>query len=231
MTAPLSLFYSLQDQIGYHFKDLALLQSALTHKSASVDKAKGVNDYERLEFLGDRILGQAVAHALYQHFTSDHQGALTKRYHGLVQQDALAKIAATLRLETLIITDSTRQAAKQPSVLSDVVEALIAAIYLDGGQDAATSFIMRYIDITDTSADDGDANPKSALQEWTMARKMPLPRYQLVKTTGPDHAPIFVIEAMIEGVASLTGEGASKKSAEQQAAKALLALLKQNEDS
>ena len=220
----LTLFETLQDDLGYAFQDLALLQQALTHKSAP-DADKG--HYERLEFLGDRILGQAISLALFQHFEDDHQGDLTKRYHALVQQGTLADIAIKLNLADIIITDNTKQAAQQASVLSDVVEALIAALYLDGGQAASDAFIYRYLDITKTSADDGDANPKSDLQEWVMAQKWPMPHYHLIKTSGPDHAPEFLIEVSVADKGKTTATGTSKKIAEQQAARALLATFKQ----
>ena len=221
-------FVQLQQDIGYHFTDMSLLRDALTHKSAP-NAAKG--HYERLEFLGDRILGVEIAHALYQHFPDEDQGYLTKRFHALVQQNALAQIAEKLRLSDCIITDATKQAAQQPSVMSDVVEALIAALYLDGGKQAASDFIFRYLDIASTTADDGEANPKSALQEWAMARKMPLPSYVLIAVSGPDHAPEFTIEARLSDELHLQATGASKKIAEQQAARELLRYLKEKESS
>ena len=222
------LFARLQEKMGYHFQDVGMLQTALTHKSAPQAPH---GHYERLEFLGDRVLGLAVSEALYRHFATEDQGYLTKRFHALVQQNALAQIADRLELSATIITDATKQAAQQPSVLSDVVEALIAAIYLDGGTKPAFDFVFRFVDITATSADDGDANPKAALQEWAMARGMALPSYQLIGTTGPDHAPEFCVEARLNDTASCQASGASKKVAEQQAARELLRIVKQKESS
>lgn len=222
------LFARLQERMGYHFQDIVFLQTALTHKSAPQAPD---GHYERLEFLGDRVLGLAVSEALYHHFAQEDQGYLTKRFHALVQQNALAQIADQLGLSEVIITDATKQAARQPSVLSDVVEALIAAIYLDGGRQPAFDFIFRFVDITATSADDGDANPKSALQEWAMARGMPLPSYHLIGATGPDHAPEFCVEARLNDGDAYQATGASKKVAEQQAARALLRIVKQKESS
>ena len=227
-TLSANLFDELQDKMGYRFADTELLRTALTHKSAPT---AGSGHYERLEFLGDRVLGLEVAHALYAHFTDEDQGYLTKRFHALVQQNALAAIAATLDLQGNIITNAAKEAAKQPSVLADVVEALIAAIYLDGGQNEARDFIFRHLDITKTTSDDGEANPKSALQEWAMARKYALPSYQLVAVTGPDHAPQFAIEARLDDRLKTQASGASKKEAEQQAARELLRMLKQKESS
>ena len=224
----LSMFETLQQEIGYHFKSQKWLLEALTHKSGS-DALKG--HYERLEFLGDRILGQAISLALFKTFPEDDQGALTKRYHAVFRQDALARIAHHLSLADFIITDSTKQASQQESVLSDVVEALIAALYLDGGQEAATAFIDRYIDVTQTTSDDEQTNPKSALQEWSMARKWPLPSYHVISHDGPAHAPIFIIEVRLGDKGRMTAQGVSKKQAEQKAARALLAALKQKEQS
>lgn len=219
---------ALQEAIGYEFKDISLLRDALTHKSAP---NASVGHYERLEFLGDRVLGLEISYALFNHFKDEDQGYLTKRFHALVQQNALAGIAKTLDLSSYIITDVTGQAARQDSVMSDVVEALIAAIFIDGGKDAASQFIFRHLDITKTTSDDGEANPKSALQEWAMARKFPLPTYGLIEVSGPDHAPSFIIEARLTDEHKLHATGTSKKDAEQQAARELLRLLKQKESS
>lgn len=225
---PKTSYDALQQAIGYRFQDPQLLLRALTHKSAV---AADQGHYERLEFLGDRVLGLVISHALHSHFTDDDQGALTKRFHALVQQGALAEIAHQLGLQEVIITDASKQAARQESVLADVVEALIAAVYIDGGYEEAQSFIFTYLDITKTTKDDGEANPKSALQEWAMSRKLPLPDYRVIETTGPDHAPTFVIEIALSGYESMKASGASKKEAEQKAARHYLKFLKQKASS
>ena len=219
---------SLQDKLGYHFKDSSLLQAALTHKSAQ-NAPHG--HYERLEFLGDRVLGLEISHALYQHFQAEDQGYLTKRFHALVQQSSLADIAKKLDLQDLIITDAAGQAAQQPSVLSDVIEALIAALYLDGGRHVASDFIFQHLDITATTSNDSEMNPKSALQEWAMARKLPLPAYHLLEVTGPDHAPLFTIEVTLGDNTKMQATGASKKEAERHAARLLLQMVQQKESS
>ena len=219
-------FAHLQDQMGYRFADESLLQAALTHKSASVAPH---GHYERLEFLGDRVLGLEISHALFHHFDHEDQGYLTKRFHALVQQSALAEIAHKLGLQDIIITDATGQAAQQASVLSDVVEALIAAIYLDGGRQAASDFIFRFLDITSTTSNDSEMNPKSALQEWAMARKLPLPAYELLEVSGPDHAPVFSIEVALSDRYKTRASGSSKKEAERLAARALLQMVQKKE--
>jgi len=219
-------FAHLQDQMGYRFADESLLQAALTLKSATTAPH---GHYERLEFLGDRVLGLEISHALYRHFKDDDQGYLTKRFHALVQQSALAEIAHKLDLQDIIITDATGQAAQQASVLSDVVEALIAAIYLDGGRQAASDFIFRFLDITSTTSNDSEMNPKSALQEWAMARKLPLPAYELLEVSGPDHAPVFSIEVVLSDSYKTSATGSSKKEAERLAARALLQMVQEKE--
>ena len=211
----------LQKALNYRFQSVALLEEALTHKSCMKAKL----DYERLEFLGDRVLGLVISEALFTHFGKDDQGALTKRYHSLVQQEPLAILGQRLSLSKFIRTDRTRQAAERASVISDVVEAIIAAIYLDGGFEAAKSFILDHLDILKTSADDKQANPKSALQEWALARKAALPAYEALSMSGPDHAPQFSVRVSIDGLGAMEGKGASKKQAERDAARLLLSKL------
>ena len=211
----------LQQILNYRFQSVTLLEEAITHKSCMTAKT----DYERLEFLGDRVLGLVISAALFAHFDKDDQGALTKRYHSLVQQEPLADLGTKLSLSKFIRTDRTGQAKERASVISDVIEAIIAAIYLDGGFDAAKTFILSHLDIEKTSADDKKANPKSALQEWALARKAELPAYEQISASGPDHAPQFVVRVSIKGIAEMEGRGASKKQAERDAARLLLSKL------
>lgn len=214
----------LQQILNYHFQSVALLEEALTHKSCLTAK----ENYERLEFLGDRVLGLIISEALFAHFSKDDQGALTKRYHSLVQQEPLAHLGETLSLSKFIRTDRTGQAADRASVISDVVEAIIAAIYLDGGYDKAKNFVLTHLDIVKTSADDKQANPKSALQEWALAGKAPLPTYEALSMSGPDHAPQFSVRVTIDGLGAMDGKGASKKQAERDAARLLLSKLQKS---
>lgn len=211
----------LQQILNYRFQTVALLEEAITHKSC----ASASQNYERLEFLGDRVLGLVIASALFSHFDKDDQGALTKRYHSLVQQEPLAALGTALSLPRFIRSDNSGQANKRASVISDVVEAIIAAIYLDGGIEAAQGFILAHLDIIQTTADDGDTNPKSALQEWALARGASLPDYQQLSMTGPDHAPHFTVRVSIDNLGSMEGSGSSKKQAERDAARLLLSKL------
>ena len=211
----------LQQILNYRFQSVALLEEAITHKSCAHAK----KDYERLEFLGDRVLGLVIATSLHSHFDKDDQGALTKRYHSLVQQEPLAVLGEALSLPKFIRTDNSGQTKKRASVISDVVEAIIAAIYLDGGIEPAKAFILSHLDIMQTTADDGDANPKSALQEWALARGASLPSYEQLSVTGPDHAPHFTVRVSIDKLGAIEGSGSSKKQAERDAARLLLSKL------
>ena len=221
--AIIKLVQAVEGLLDHKFQDSTLLIEALTHKSnVTADR-----HYERLEYLGDRVLGLVISEALYHHYTAEAPGTLTKRFHSLVSQPALAAIANKLELGLYIQADKASDAAQQLSVLSDVVEALIAALYLDGGMTAAKGFINRHIDVTETSADDSQDNPKSALQEWALARKWPLPHYEALGRTGPDHAPKFTVQAVIKGQGSAEATGPSKKQAERDAAALLLNRFKQ----
>jgi ribonuclease-3 len=212
----------LEDKLGHHFADPALLQRALTHASAASTLSN-----ERLEFLGDRVLGLVVAETLHAHYPDESEGPLTVKLHALVRAEACAKVAEAVGLPAHVHLagpgfDSPRARA---AIMSDVCEAVIAALYLDGGMAAARSFIGRYwaemFDDPGQGAEMRDA--KTRLQEWAQGRGLPAPAYRETARSGPAHAPHFVIEAMVEGVAPETGEGGSKREAEQDAAAKLLA--------
>lgn len=211
--------------LGHRFADPSLLTRALTHASAG---GRAKSDNERLEFLGDRILGMVIAEALFRAFPKDDEGALTKRLVQLVKAEALAQIADEIGLAALLRTDfgdSATAKRSSPAALADAVEALIAALYLDGGLEVARRFIERQWGQRVTSAPMPPRDTKTALQEWALARALPLPRYEVVGRDGPDHAPIFTIKALVEGKGEATASGASKKLAEQAAAGQLLQRL------
>jgi ribonuclease-3 len=212
----------LETILGHRFSDQSLLTRALTHASAG---GRAKSDNERLEFLGDRILGMVIAEALFRAFPKDDEGALTKRLVQLVKADALAQIADEIGLAALLRTDfgdSATAKRSSPAALADAVEALIAALYLDGGLEVARRFIERQWGQRVTSAPMPPRDTKTALQEWALARALPLPRYEVVGRDGPDHAPVFTITALVEGKGNATATGASKKLAEQAAAGQLL---------
>ncbi len=213
---------ALEDKLGHRFADPALLKRALTHASAASTLSN-----ERLEFLGDRVLGLVVAETLHARYPDESEGKLTVKLHALVRAEACAKVAEAVELPAYVHLagpgfDSPRARA---AILSDVCEAVIAALYLDGGMVAARSFIERYwaelFDDPGQGAEMRDA--KTRLQEWAQGRGLPAPAYREIVRSGPAHAPHFVIEAVVEGMAPETGEGGSKREAEQDAAAKLLA--------
>lgn len=206
--------------IGYNFKDPALLDLALTHPSA--DKTR---NNQRLEFLGDSILGAVIAKMLYELYPSEPEGELARRLAGLVRGETLAQLARELGLgEQMHIASSEAKLGGRdnPSNLEDALEALIGAMYLDGGMQAAEGFILpRW----KTLAEQNVAPPKdakTALQEWAQARGLPVPAYNVKSSTGPAHAPQFTMEATVQGYPPAEATAASKRAAEQLAAEALL---------
>jgi ribonuclease-3 len=213
---------ALEDKLGHRFADPALLKRALTHASAASTLSN-----ERLEFLGDRVLGLVVAETLHARYPDESEGPLTVKLHALVRAEACAKVAEAVGLPAYVHLagpgfDSPRARA---AILSDVCEAVIAALYLDGGMTAARSFIERHwagmFDDPGQGAEMRDA--KTRLQEWAQGKGLPAPAYRETARSGPAHAPHFVIEALVEGMAPETGEGGSKREAEQDAAAKLLA--------
>jgi ribonuclease III len=209
----------LQTRIGYHFKNEALLKQALSHISMSGAK----DSYERMEFLGDRILSFVIADLLYKTFPEEKEGAMAKRHSALVKQATLEKVALNISLPDYILL-SGKNLHKRPtgSILSDVIEAIICALYMDGGLEAAMHFIRaQWQDfLLQDLALLEDA--KSALQEWTQARGIPLPEYKLVGQSGPDHEPVFTVEASVKGFDPQQASAYAKQAAEKMAAFALL---------
>jgi len=211
---------ALSERIGYTFKDPDLLDRALTHAS---HVTSGRKDYERLEFLGDRVLGLVAAEELYQRFPRNPEGMLARRFVVLVRQDTCAEVARELGLaEHLRKGHRAGGLTNNPRVLGDACEALIAAIYLDGGLEPAREFILRYWQPYFERAAKIDKDPKTALQEWALGEGRPLPAYIEEKRSGPDHAPSFVMTVEVEGMSPAIGEGPTKRSAEQSAAESFL---------
>ncbi len=211
----------LMAQIGYEFKNPELLAQALIHASAVGRHDRG---NERLEFLGDRVLGLVIAETLFN-ARNEAEGDLARRLAHLVKRDALAEIAKKLHLGdylTFAKNDQKDVHRLNANILADALEAVIAALYLDGGLETARSFIKRFwADLLVV----GSAPPtdnKTKLQEWALARGLPLPAYQVVAQDGPPHAPMFDVAVRIEGLGDSQGRGPSKKVAEQGAAEAML---------
>lgn len=217
----------LTDKIGHTFAESSLLQEALTHPSLAGFRQRKKNSttpYERLEFLGDRVLGLVIAEWLYKLFPDSSEGDLAKRHASLVNRDALRGIALEIGLEKhlrLARSEEAGAARKNQATLSDAMEALIGAMYLDGGLEVARRFIKRYW-VQAEQAEAAPADPKTALQEWAQGKGLPLPVYKVVERSGPAHAPKFVIAVSVHGYEPATGEGPSKRLAEKAAAQVLL---------
>jgi ribonuclease-3 len=225
----------LMGLLDYQFKDGDLLTHALTHPSvvAHPSEASGrgkrrFTDYERLEFLGDRVLGVVVAELLYKSFPKDPEGDLAKRFAALAREETLAQVAKTIKLGQhlrLSPGEDSSGGRENPRVLADACEALIGALYLDGGFQAAHIVITRLWTplINEISAPPKDA--KTRLQEWAQARGLGLPRYVVTDQGGPAHNPVFLVEVSVDGQVPAKGQGASKRVAEQDAAASLLKVL------
>jgi len=217
--------------IGYGFAQRELLQEALTHPSALVAERRGRSrklvgrGYERLEFLGDRVLGLVVADLLWRRFEDEPEGDLTRRHTHLVRREALARVAEAIKLGPHLVlsrAEAAAGAAGNPGILADACEALIAAIFVDGGFAAASSFVRRFWEPLIDEMEEPPRDPKTALQEWAQARGLALPAYELVSTSGPDHSPLFTVAASVAGGDRATATASSKRLAEARAAASLL---------
>jgi len=226
-------FETLQQAIGYRFKDRGLLEHAMTHTSrANEDVSGGVVDNESMEFLGDALLGFVVADLLFHEFPEFDEGEKSKTKASLVSTASLARQAERLRIgEHLLLGKGEEKTGgrRKQALLADGYEALLAAIYLDGGIEPARGFITR--EFRDLIADVrrhgvGGEDYKSALQELLQSRDQPLPEYRLVNTLGPDHSKLFEVEVVVRGEPLSRATGSSKKDAEQEAARAALEKLK-----
>lgn len=219
---------ALQARLGYEFREPELLERALTHASAST-----VASNERLEFLGDRVLGLIVAEWLHHEYPLDSEGVLALKLNALVRGEACAVAAEAAGLQQYVVMAANEVASGgrgKTAILAGACEAVIAALYLDGGLPAAGAFINRYwADLFRTLGEDM-RDAKTALQEWAQGRARSsrgAPSYRLLRREGPDHAPRFWVEVSVSGETPETGEGASKREAEQAAAAALLNRLKE----
>jgi ribonuclease III len=218
--------------IGYEFARRELLEEALTHPSALVPeprrrhrRAPTKRGYERLEFLGDRVLGLVVADCLWRRFEGESEGDLARRHTHLVRREALVRVAERIGLGRYLFLSRSEAAAggnANPGILADACEALIAAIYLDGGFEAASALVRRFWEPLIEEMEEPPRDPKTALQEWAQARGPALPAYELVATNGPDHAPLFTVMARVAGVDPATATASSKRLAEAKAAAILL---------
>jgi len=217
---------ALEQRLGHHFSDPDLLTLALVHSSAGAS-----GDNERLEFLGDRVLGVVIAEKLYTNFPNEDEGGLAVRLNAMVRRDACATVARQAGLAPHIVmatSESSSGGREKSGILAGACEAVLAALYLDGGMDAAKAFILRYWQgmLEDSVPELRDA--KTALQEWAQSGILPdkpQPRYRLKQRSGPDHAPLFTVDVELPGCEPATGEGSTKRAAEQAAARTMLVRL------
>ncbi|HUO21486.1 MAG TPA: ribonuclease III [Caulobacteraceae bacterium] len=223
MSSRAAAIAALERRLGFAFKDRALLERALTHASKLGLGRGGVLHNERLEFLGDRVLGLVVAEALFQRDVDAGPEILAKRYAHLVSREVCAAVAEAIGLADAMDVPRAQGLRRNETVLADGCEALLGAAYLDQGFEAAKAVALDlWATALEQPLDLEAANPKTTLQEWALARRKPLPKYSIVSREGPDHAPVFRIEVTVDGLAPATGEGRSRQAAEKRAAEAFL---------
>ncbi len=213
----------LEGLIGYRFRDRELLRLSLTHRSIARAADQALPSNERLEFLGDSVLGLVVAHQLFQQHPDHSEGDLTKQKAMLVNETTLSSVAIEIGLNQYIFVSSEEEKSggrERPSIVSDAFESLIGAVYLDGGLKAARDLVLNTIYSRRASilADDSQRNYKGDFLEMMQARAVGMPRYEIVSETGPDHDKTFNVIVTVAGEQVGEGTGSSKKEAEQRAA-------------
>ena len=222
---------TLPQLLAHDFTTDDLLTEALTHPSAMGRRGGKRRHYERLEFLGDRVLGLIVADLLWRRFPTEAEGELTRRHAHLVRREALAEVAHAVGFGRHLIVSKSEDAAgvrDNPRVLADVCEAVIAALYLDGGLAVAARFVERWWEPRLAALGAPPRDPKTALQEWAQARGLPLPAYRTVPGDGPAHRRVFTVTVQVAGLPPATATGSSKRAAETAAAASALAALDAN---
>ena len=215
-----------ENHIGYFFKNKKLLINALVHPSYLVENKKNIeNDFERLEFLGDRVLGLAISSIIYGKFKKNNEGDLSKKLSYLVQKNFLHKISIDLKITNILKFNYKKNEKMNISILADSIESLIGAIYLDGGFNNAKTFINNiwkpHLDISEQNMQDS----KTKLQELSQQKSKKLPEYSLVKKDGPAHSPIFTVSLKVLNLKKIKASGPSIREAEKNAAKTALTLL------
>lgn len=216
---------AFEGRLGYQFKDPSLMITAITH--SSINSANRSNN-ERLEFLGDRVLGLAMSTALLDADKGATEGQLAPRFNALVRKETCADVAREIDLGNVLKLGRSEMKSggrRKNALLGDALEAVIGAIYRDGGYEVAAAVVLKLWGDRVTTVEEDARDPKTALQEWAQARKQLPPSYTLVQRTGPDHAPEFVIEAKLQSGQSARAKAGSKRAAEQTAARDLLELV------
>ncbi len=219
---------AFEKRLGYHFERPELLNKAVTHASMSTPNR---DDNQRLEFLGDRVLGLVMAEALLGLDRQASEGQLAPRFNALVRKEACADVAREIDIGAVLKLGRSEMLSggrRKLALLGDAMEAVIAAVYLDGGFDAARALVLRLWGARTTQVKQDARDAKTALQEWAQARGLEPPKYVLTQRSGPDHAPIFTIAARLSTGEEAFATAGAKRIAEQDAAQTLLAQLEQN---
>jgi ribonuclease III len=217
---------ALEARLGHVFTDKTVLERALTHISAAKTREGRLGSYQRLEFLGDHVLGLAISDMLVEAYPQADEGELSRRLAELVRAEACAEVADAMDLGSFVRLGPGEASAggrRNATILSDACEAVIGATYLDGGWPAARSLVERFWRERMLAPIRPLRDSKSALQEWAARRGLPVPIYREIERSGPDHRPRFRVGVIVSGVAEAEGEGGSKRAAEQAAAETLLA--------
>ena len=214
-----------EERIGYRFKDPALLEQALTHISALTGARNRAGSYQRLEFLGDHVLGLVISDMLFRAFARADEGEMSRRLADLVRKEACADVGRTIELGAAIrlgASEANAGGRTRTAILADVCEALIGAVFIDGGYPAASALIERLWSERMRTPARPLRDSKTVLQEWAQARGLPTPAYREVERKGPDHDPEFRVTVELPDLAPAEGMGRSKRAAEQAAAAAML---------
>ena len=218
---------ALEERIGYHFADKTLLERAVTHISAASGGAR-VNSYQRLEFLGDHVLGLVISDMLYRAFPRANEGELSRRLADLVRKETCADVARAIDVGPALSLGSSESQAGgrlRATILADACEALVGAVYLDGGYSAAEGCIARFWKERMLKPPRPLRDPKTMLQDWAQARGLPTPAYRELARTGPHHNPKFRVAVELPDRPAAEGQGSSKRAAEQAAAAEMLAAV------
>jgi len=215
----------LESRLGHVFRERRLLEHALTHMSAAPADAKRTGSYQRLEFLGDRVLGICVAELLFRTYPDAEEGELSRRLADLVRKEACAEMAIAWGIGPFLRLgdgEASSGARKNKAILADACESVVGAVFLDGGYDAASALLDRALGARLRQPSKPLRDAKTALQEWAQGQGLPTPVYIEVGRSGPDHAPVFKVAAQVHGLPGGVGEGRSKRLAEQDAAENFL---------
>ena len=216
-------------ELGHSFANPDILEEALSHPSATAGEGKGRRNFERLEFFGDRVLGLCIAQLLSQRFRDEKVGALARRHTALVRAETLTRVAEKIGLGDFMTMSKSEEDAggrANPAILADCCEAVIAALHIDGGMEAAQRFIYAHWVPMMNETIKPPKDPKTALQEWAQGRGLPLPVYTTLYQTGPAHDPVFAVQVFVRSHPRTTATGRSKRAAEQTAAQLLLRMIR-----